>query len=323
MIRLVLRAQLKAMCALRDKALDWDDPEGVHDMRVLSRRLRSAVSDFKPHLRKWSLPRLKLRAIARSLGAVRDEDVALAALEELKSKAKGPAAEGIEMLAEERRRRRKDARAALKAAIKPSTVDDFRKEFLSRLRTIAMVHSKKSRGKQASDTCLSFNCVGVDVINARLKELSAASPHIYLPFEIKELHELRILAKGLRYAIELFAVCWGEELEEIAKEIALLQTSLGELHDCDVWIDGLGARLKQTARKDKNDEENFRLREGAAWLLRHFARERMEHYRDALARWQQWAADGFLEKLKLILAQEAGHAKPRQLDRKLASFSKS
>src|SRR6266496_2666532 len=89
MVRLVLRAQLKAMCALRDKALDWKDPEGLHDMRVLSRRLRSAISDFKPYLRKASLPRLKLRAIANGLGDVRDQDVALVALEELKSKAKG------------------------------------------------------------------------------------------------------------------------------------------------------------------------------------------------------------------------------------------
>src|SRR5260370_14517342 len=85
MVRLVLRTQLKAMCDLRDKALEWHDPEGVHDMRVLSRRLRSAISDFKPFWRKSSVPRLKLRAIAKSLGAVRDEDVALAARAGLKS----------------------------------------------------------------------------------------------------------------------------------------------------------------------------------------------------------------------------------------------
>src|ERR1043166_2788239 len=84
MIPLVLRAQLKAMCGLREKALNWKDPEGVHDMRVLSRRLRSAINDFKPYFRKGSLPRLKLRAIANSLGDVRDQDVALMALEELK-----------------------------------------------------------------------------------------------------------------------------------------------------------------------------------------------------------------------------------------------
>lgn len=308
MVRLVLRAQLKAMCGLRDKALDWKDPEGVHDMRVLSRRLRSATSDFKPYVRKGTLPRLKLRAIANRLGDVRDEDVALIALEELKSKAKGAAAEGIEMLAEERRKRRKEARASLKSAIKKAAVDDCREEFLGKLRTISIVFPKKSPVKQADDDDVSFRNVGVEIIKARLKDFSAASLHLYLPFEINDLHELRILAKQLRYAIELFAACWNEELEAIAKEIALLQTSLGELHDCDVWISSLGARLRRAGRK-ASDQDYLKLREGAAWLLKHFARERMEHYRDALTRWQQWQSNEFLERLLLVLDRDLLPAK--------------
>lgn len=229
MVPLVLRAQLKAMCGLRDKALDWKDPEGVHDMRVLSRRLRSAISDFKPYLRKASLPRLNLRVIANGLGDVRDQDVALAALQELKSKAQGTAVEGIEMLAGERRKLRKEARTALKAAIKKSAVDDFRKEFLTKLRATAIVFPKNTRGKGTGTAAPSFRSFAAEVIKARLKDFTAASPHLYLPFQIKELHQLRILAKRLRYAIELFAVCWGTEAGEVAKEIALLQTSLGEM----------------------------------------------------------------------------------------------
>ena len=278
-------------------------------MRVMSRRLRSAISDFRPYLRKANLPRLKLRAIAKRLGDVRDEDVALLALEELKAKAKEPAAEGIEALAEESRKRLKEAQSALQKAIKGPAVDEFRKEFLTKLRAIAIVPLKKSSAKRPNDEPLVMGRVGVEVIEARLKELKAASAHIYFPFEIKGLHELRILGKRLRYAIELFAPCWGEEMEEIAKEVSLLQTSLGELHDCDVWIESLGARLKQAARKDRSDEENARLREGATWLLRYFARERMEHYRDALARWRQWEADGFLDKLKSNLARDMFPAK--------------
>src|SRR5437762_11227050 len=82
MIPLVLRGQLKAMCKLRARALEWSDPEGVHAMRVCSRRLRSAMSDFRPFIRA-RLPVGKLRRIADALGAVRDQDVALVALDEL------------------------------------------------------------------------------------------------------------------------------------------------------------------------------------------------------------------------------------------------
>ena len=86
----VLRAQLKTMCKLRRKALDWGDSEGVHGMRVSSRRLRSAMSDFRPYVRV-RLPRVKLRSIADGLGAVRDQDVALMALNEFSAQAKGAA----------------------------------------------------------------------------------------------------------------------------------------------------------------------------------------------------------------------------------------
>jgi len=81
---------------------------------------------------------------------------------------------------------------------------------------------------------------------------------------------------------------------EIAKEVALMQTSLGEMHDCDVWIKSLGARLKQTAGKDKRGKEHARLRAGATWLVRHFAGTHGA-YGDALGRWQQWEIEGFLD----------------------------
>lgn len=306
MIPLVLRAQLKAMCALRDKALDWNDPEGVHDMRVRSRRLRSALSDFTPYLGRANLPRLRLKAIAKSLGAVRDQDVALVALEELKSKATGQAAEGIGMVIEERLTRRREARAALRRAIKRSAVEEFRGDFQVKLRRIAIVSRRKSRKRSVKDrdSNLPFSQVAREIIAARLKEFRDASAHLYFPFRIKGLHQLRILAKRLRYAIELFSRCGRDEFKAMAKEIALLQTSLGELHDCDVWIDSLGARLKETARKEESDEDKLRLKEGATSLLRHFTDVRMGHYRDALARWEQWEAEHFLERLESIVDRD-------------------
>jgi len=316
MVRLVLRTQLKAMCDLRETALDWTDPEGVHDMRVMSRRLRSTVSDFRPFLRKRSLPRLKLRSIARNLGNVRDEDVALLALEELKSKAKEHVAAGIEILMEERREKRTQSRAALQQALRPSLLDNFRKDYLSKLRTITVVDPKRSADPPANQPLL-FGQLGAGIIDIRLKEFIAASHQIYFPFEIKELHELRILAKRLRYALELFVVCWGDEMTEIAREVAFMQTALGELHDCDVWIESLGRRLRQMARRNINDAQTARSKEAAVWLVRHFSRKRMQHYRDALARWQQWETDGLLQKLRAMLADDlfdpkAGAAAPTE-----------
>jgi CHAD domain-containing protein len=299
MIPLVLRAQVNAMCRHRAAALNWKDPEGVHDMRVLSRRLRSSINDFRPYLRRGSLPRPKLRAIAARLGEVRDIDVALIALQELRSKAKGPAAEGIKLLAAELRARRRTARVNLTNALQEKAIEDFRRQFLARLRAMQIVvPTEPSPETYASPLAVSFRSLGSDIISARLRDFVSASSSLYMAYQIKKLHELRILAKRLRYSIELFALCWGKEMEAMAKEVAEMQTSLGELHDCDVWIQQLGARLKRSARKVAVEPTDLQTRAGATWLLKHFAAARTEHYGDAVSRWEQWQAEGFLEQIR-------------------------
>jgi CHAD domain-containing protein len=301
MIRLVLRTQLKAMCNLREQALDWSDPEGVHDMRVLSRRMRSAISDFQSHLQKPGLPIRKIRTIAHTLGTVRDEDVALAALEEMKTNAPDDMVEGIEILLEDRRGRQAAARAELMKVISTTAIRVFRAEFQAQIRALATVKPKLTAGQTVPETTLTLRQVGVKAINARLKDFRSAVRSIYFPFAIEEIHGLRILAKRLRYAVELFRFCWGEDLNEMAKEIATLQTSLGELHDCDVWIAYLGKRLKRVARQDAIEPDNLKVRAGYTWLLRQFSKQRTNHYRDALAQWQHWESKGFLEELKSII----------------------
>src|SRR4051794_18275583 len=88
-IGLVLSARLEEMCGFGAAALEPSDPAGVHDMRVASRRVRSALRDFKPYLRRRKLNRsaAELKRVAKALGAVRDADVAIKALEELQEKA--------------------------------------------------------------------------------------------------------------------------------------------------------------------------------------------------------------------------------------------
>jgi CHAD domain-containing protein len=300
MMRHVLREQVRAMCAMRKKALDWSDPEGVHDMRVLSRRLRSAIADFEPYLRKSRLPLTKLRTIARTLGQVRDEDVALAALEKLKTETHGVVAHGIETLVTERQLRRDNARAELKKAIRRSAIDELLDEFQTRLGD-SPVAPERAGPPPMAPAAATFRSIGARIITGRLKELRAAGTHIFFPSENQELHELRIVAKGLRYAAELFAACWGDDMRAIAREVALLQTSLGELHDCDVWIEELGVRLKRAARQGRGDPEQNRTTAACTWLLKHFAKIRTEHYRDALSRWQQWQTDGFLYSLTSLI----------------------
>jgi len=301
-IQQALLARLKKMCALRERALDWDEPEGVHDMRVASRRLRSALSDFKPYLPKGIIPLNGLKAIATKLGAVRDEDVVLAALADLSASADPEIRKGIKKISRGHQRRRTRARAALATAIRPEAIAEFRREFRSKIRTATKISRDDPDGKDAAQI-LTFSKVGVTVSGHRLKQLSKTGDCVYRPLKAKKLHNLRIVAKRLRYALELFASCGpGDQPEDFAEEVARFQTSLGELHDCDVWIDNLGTRLKKnrksrgpSGRQARGDHEV------AVWLLHHFAAERTEHYCYALASWHKWKTEGFLDGLREVV----------------------
>src|SRR5512147_1118170 len=107
-IRLVFITRFNELIEWRKTALDWSDPEGVHSMRVASRRLRSAMRDFLPYLPKRSFtPVIKqLKGLADALGGVRDQDVAIDALERIEKKAPAEHSAGLKQLIEKRKQLR-------------------------------------------------------------------------------------------------------------------------------------------------------------------------------------------------------------------------
>lgn len=302
-ISLVVRTRLEEMCAFREAALDWSDPSGIHDMRVASRRLRSVVGDFSPYFRSRKLQHARddLKQIADALGAVRDEDVEIMALEKLATQIPPELVAGIEQFAEERRLRRNRSRSELEEVLTGNALSELREEFHGALENgLKVSRNRKSRGNEQKPLEeVSFRQLGRDLIAARLRELQALSTSLYRPLKTKPLHKMRLAAKYLRYAIELFAVCWSEPLLPFAKEIAKLQTSLGELHDCDLWIADLGAALQDSAAQPFGAQ--MQERSAAVWLLDYFMKERADHFRAALARWHEWETTGFQSRLAAIL----------------------
>jgi CHAD domain-containing protein len=301
-INLVLRTRFEEMCELRDVALNWTDIEGVHDMRVASRRLRSAMRDFQPYL-GHRIPQKRLKAVADALGDVRDQDVAIASLEGLAAESAEGMAGGIEPLTDERRWRRERARTALEKTLREDSLRNFGKKFVERLEHATLSETDSERaGNGPSSNELSLREIGREIILGRLEELRDLSESLYYPLESGALHRMRIAAKKLRYAIELFSPCWGDKLDVFADQTSELQTSLGEVHDCDVWLADLGKRLtrRQKERRDESngDAESHPIeRRAAAWLMRQFVKNRSKHFRDALRKWDEWETTGFSGRL--------------------------
>src|SRR5437868_11036619 len=81
----VLRVRFSEMLDFREAVLSPDGIDGVHDMRVASRRLRSALRDFSDYFKKSERKQFakRLKRFADALGDVRDEDVAIIALRQI------------------------------------------------------------------------------------------------------------------------------------------------------------------------------------------------------------------------------------------------
>lgn len=293
----VLRVRFDEVIELRSAALDFSDIKGVHAMRVASRRLRSALRDFLPLLKKRPLRRVrkKLKEIADALGAVRDQDVAILALENLQSVAEidetgEQIKEGIETLLEEYRAARETARTNLTKILADGNIAGLEQDFTAAL--------DKALRKNKPGRVVSFNEAGREAVTASLKELCDLGASVYDPFNIEMLHEMRIAAKRLRYAVELFTACWGAKVEPFAAEIATMQSLLGEVHDCDVWLEDLGGRM----RERQNGLASANLHKAAVWLLSEFIKNRTKNYRAALKLWSEWEANDFTGRMQTTIS---------------------
>jgi CHAD domain-containing protein len=287
-IREVLNSRFKEMCDLRSEALDWTNPAGVHDMRVASRRLRSALTDFMPYVRKRFLDHsLKdMKGIGDALGEVRDLDVAIGSLENLAGKTPDDVRNFLSEIVEEQKTSRRKKRKDLKQVLRRTQLKQIESDFAA---AVDSATSEPQRKKRVSGE-MSYEKLGRSILVGHVKEIEKLSKGLYQPFDVESLHTLRIAFKGLRYSVEIFEPCWGRHLTTFAKRAAGLQTSLGKLHDCDVWIESFGERLSR-AKSQENKSDAI------VWLLRHFVGLRTKHFKDTLGLWRKWETDGLSIKL--------------------------
>src|ERR1043165_6078804 len=225
-IKLVLVTRFDELLSWRDATLDWSDPEGVHSMRVASRRLRSALRDFLPYVRKRRLGSVlkELKQLAATLGEVRDHDVAILGLQEIRKQAPRESSTALQDLIEARKLLRDEARKELEAIITAEELQSLQTDFIARVEEATTPSGRKR--KQSDEPALTFADMSRAIILARLKEFEKLSNALFKPLDGDALHEMRIAVKRLRYAIELFQPCWPRAIATHAKRAARIQTAL-------------------------------------------------------------------------------------------------
>ncbi len=126
---LTVRARAEELFAISPAdVLDTADIERVHDMRVASRRLRAVLEIYAPCFERdrFRAVLADVKALADALGARRDPDVQLAALDRLR--AAMPAADhpGIDLLAEDVRAEQARGNEVLAVALDAAASSDLR-----------------------------------------------------------------------------------------------------------------------------------------------------------------------------------------------------
>lgn len=214
-----------------------DDPEGVHQARVGTRRLRSDLRTFLPVLdEQWAEDlRAELKWLAGELGAVRDADVLLARLRaQVLQLPKGDQPEG-DRLAARLAKERDQAHAALLTALDSARYP----ELLDRL--VAAAREPHVQGRDADRRAAKVLPTLVSRPWRKLRRTVAALP---APPSDEALHGVRIRAKRARYAADVAVPVVGKDAERFADALADLQDELGEHHDSIVaeeWLRGAAA----------------------------------------------------------------------------------
>ena len=230
--------RLEAILAEVDGVRDGEDIEHVHRMRVASRRLRSALRIFGEcfkgkKVRRW---RKAVKRVTVSLGEARDLDVQMDLLGAIGKGWEGEEAVGLALVIETLRCRRTSLQPDIAAMMDSIVSDGAFGEMRSELAVAG-----EWNGDPSALHPYAFAHASVAV-----EELMEHSHSVPVYEDWQGHHALRIAGKHLRYALEAFRDAYPDGLEEELKVLKKLQDTVGELHDCDVWLQRLPGLREET-----------------------------------------------------------------------------
>ena len=151
---------------------------------------------------------------------------------------------------------------------------------------------------------LSYRWNSQVTLAVKIQEVYSWAESIRDPDNIKELHNLRISIKRLRYSMEFFTINYGETFKDFLKILADLQEQLGDIHDCDVVETVLTDHLHSLP--DQGDIEPDAI--GINALLLRYREMRKAKYQAFLQRWDALEEADFKGRLLRIVTGESGAA---------------
>jgi CHAD domain-containing protein len=249
------------------------DPEFLHDLRVATRRARSALRLLAPLYGEERCETLRgeLGWIAAALGAVRDVDVHRERIRAELERA-GAAPGDDAGLAGALDRRRGPALAALRAALRSERYEGL----VASLRAVLAPDPAPEAVAWGGEPAVT---VAPDLIAKAARRVRRWGDDAGADRSNAELHRLRILFKRLRYTAEFFAELFGEPMRAAIASLVPYQDCLGALQDAVVGLATLAEHVAARTRRGRERPQEL-LTLGA---LMQVQREEIARRRAALA----------------------------------------
>jgi CHAD domain-containing protein len=308
------------------------DIENIHRMRVASRRLRAALPHFEACFPKKSYRRWiqEIANITRALGAARDADVQISFLQKQIKRTNSlwkqrhadtpglvsPEYPALEYLLSELKKKR----TALQVRV-ISSLDALEKSrIIPEMRAYFTAIRNSQAHAPAKALMYGVSPVAALAIFSRLETLMSYESWVNHPEAVAEHHATRIAAKKLRYTMELFGPVYRLGLKKPIARVKKIQEILGDIHDCDVWIDTITRLLLRERSRLRSD--NWEKRPDTAVLaslkivLQEREKERIVLYRAFVRNWEAQIRSGTWDNLRTALVQaRKGRYRPRDIFR--------
>ncbi|MDX1499265.1 MAG: CHAD domain-containing protein [Woeseiaceae bacterium] len=236
-----LSGQARILAAQEPVAWEGIDPEGVHGMRVATRRIRALLREFRDLVPARPLEK-EFRWLARRLGVARDADVGMHDYQV--HAALLPAETVAELDAVERQLR--EAQVAAHELLDTVFPCDRYRSLMALFRAF-IADGSATRDFDAP----TIEAAAADRVTAIAARVIARGDALGAAATAAELHALRIIAKRLRYLLELFGTVQTRRWRRAIAAVQSLHDILGTHQDAVTGLERLTACTDELAASER------------------------------------------------------------------------
>ena len=238
-----------------------------------------------------------IKKITRLLANARDLDVQIAFIEQYTKKLKTTTEKAcLETLLKDHKNRRKNIQSSVVSGLEKIEASGILQSISN---FCEQTSTEQSNASFDSDQVIEKAHWH---ISFRLDDFLSMEKYVYLENKQLKHHQMRIYAKKLRYTMEAFAPLYKNKLAKEIETITAFQDVLGEMHDCDVWVDYIPKFIDKAKAKIKSEgnkkEDSTKFEKALLNFLFYIKEQRRNHYNEFVRLWNKNKKSDFFVKLR-------------------------